>query len=146
MNRSPLDTLRVIYFAAAAGMVLATGVLYAVRPPPGDPALGPVMGYLAAGLLLLDVAATQVIRTRLPGIMREDEAGASAALRAGQPARGTYVLLLLPVPLLEAPALLAALGLFFHGPTWLLAIPAACVATLLWAMPSRGALLRMLND
>ena len=148
MNRSQLQLLRVLFPATITGQLLATGLLFAVRPPPTDGGRphGPVLGYVAGGLLLAAVAGFQVLRARLVVLMREDETASREALRAGQAPRGTFPLLLLPAVLFEAPGIVAALALFLHGPTWLLAIPAVCAAADLWAMPSAASLEQLLND
>jgi len=146
MNGIPLPALRPLYLAAAGGVLLITGVMFALRHQVGPNAtLGPTLGYAAAALLLAAVGAVQLLRARTLAALREDEAGALAALQADMAPRRAVLLLVLPLMLLEAPALLAAVGLLFHGPTWLLAIPALSAASLAWAMPTKDNLLNALN-
>jgi hypothetical protein len=145
MNGLPLHVLRPLYLAAAVGVLLMTGILWAVRGEAGSPSsLGPLLGDAAAALLLAAVGAVQVLRARLLAVLRED-ASALAALQANQVPRRALPLLVLPLALLETPSLLAATGLFHHGPTWLLALPALSAATLVWALPTQGNLLHALN-
>ncbi|MBM4381499.1 MAG: hypothetical protein FJ086_19700 [Deltaproteobacteria bacterium] len=135
MNGLPLHSLRVLYLAGAVGVLLVTGVMFAVRERPEVPStLAPALGYAAGGLLLASIAAVQVLRGR-----------ALAALQADTVHRAAVPLIMVPLALLETPALLAAVALFLGGPTWLLALPALAAAALVWATPSNGSLLNALN-
>ncbi|MEQ1891838.1 MAG: hypothetical protein ABL998_04785 [Planctomycetota bacterium] len=138
MKSIPLQSLRLVVLALAAGTLLISGVFAFLRVSASAPEneVGPLLGYLVPVLALANCAVYALLRRGLLVRARPHRAQHREALRAGGVPRELAQLTLIGCALAESVGLFGAMAWFLGGASLLLAAPALALVAILAQFPS----------